>query len=201
MGLLLGITGNSGCGQSTAAGFIANRCKGLCSLDRIGHPLLGKNYVLRDLADIFQGIDFLRTSEKELRTELGRIVFDDEKKMTLLNSVLHPRMIRWVAASSAALGSSSGIWILEGALIYELGLHRYMDCIIVVADSAERSAERLSLRDGISSDYALKRWAQQLSIDEKVARSDYVVYNSGDLNYLRQQILTIIEELEDRKLN
>lgn len=201
MGLLLGITGNSGCGQSTAAAFIENRCKGVCSLDRIGHRLLSKDYVLRDMADKFSDIDFLSMSEKEVRSKLGSIVFDDEEKITILNSILHPRMIRWASASSAALGSSSGIRILEGALIYELGIDRYLDCIIVVADKAVRSAERLVLRDGISSDYALKRWAQQFSIDEKISRADYVVNNSGDLNYLRQQILTIFEELEDRQLN
>lgn len=200
MGFLVGITGNSGCGQSTAAGFIADRCAGVCSLDRIGHRLLGKPYVLRDLADGFSRSDLLTMNENEIRSELGRIVFDHPEKMAILNSILHPRMLRWASTSAFMLKSSRGIRVLEGALIYELGIDRYLDFMIVIKDTADRSAERLAVRDGISAEYALKRWKQQLSINTKVSRADYTVYNSQDTDYLKQQILNIFEELEGRQL-
>lgn len=195
-GYLVGITGNSGCGQSTASGFITEQCAGVCSLDRVGHRLLSKPYVLSDLAAGFPKSTLLAMSEDEIRSELRTIVFDDSEKMAVLNSVLHPRMIRWASISTAFLKTRRGIWVLEGALIYELGIDRYLDCMIVVEDTPERSAERLAERDGISAEYALKRWKRQIPVDIKSSRADYVVHNSHGLDYMKQQILDIFEQLE-----
>jgi len=199
-GILVGITGNSGCGQSTAAGFIAEQCAGVCSLDRIGHRLLRKPYVLRDLAIGFSRSDLLKMSENEIRSEMGTIVFDDPEKMAVLNAVMHPRMIRWALTSAAFLKNRRGIRVLEGALIYELEIDRYLDYMIVIEDTAERSAERLAALDDISAEDALKRWKLQLPVSVKVSRADYVVHNSQDLNYMKQQILNIFEELEEKLL-
>ncbi|MCK4807497.1 MAG: dephospho-CoA kinase [Candidatus Aegiribacteria sp.] len=199
-GYLVGITGNSGCGQSTAAGFITEQCAGVCSLDRVGHRLLSKPYVLRDLADGFSKSGLLTMSENEIRSELRTIVFDDPEKMAILNSVLHPRMTRWASTSAVFLKSIRGIWVLEGALIYELGIDRHLDCMIVIEDTPDRSAERLVKRDDISAEYALKRWKRQLPVNAKVSRADYIVHNSQDLDYMKQQILNIFEGLEGRLL-
>ncbi|MEN8209948.1 MAG: dephospho-CoA kinase, partial [Candidatus Fermentibacteria bacterium] len=128
------------------------------------------------------------------------IVFDDPEKMGILNSILHPRMIRWVSASATAMKGSSGIRVLEGALIYELEIDRYLDCMIVIEDTADRCSERLAARDDITAEYALKRWEQQYPVLLKAERADYVVYNSRDMDYMKQQILSIFEDIEKRLL-
>ena len=199
-GYLVGITGNSGCGQSTAAGFAAERCAGVCSLDSLGHRLLTKRYVLRELADGFSESSLLMMNENEIRSKLGSMVFDDPKNMAELNSILHPRMIRWTSISAALMGNRRGIRVLEGALIYELEIDRYLDCIIVIEDTADRCATRLAARDDISEEYALKRWKSQLPINSKVSRADYVVRNSQDRDYMKQQILNIFVDIEKRLL-
>ncbi len=199
-GYLVGITGNSGCGQSTAAGFVADQCAGVCSLDGVGHRLLTKRYVLRELADGFSRSSLQAMNEDEIRSELGSMVFDDPQKMAVLNSILHPRMIRWASTSAALMGNSRGIRVLEGALIYELEIDRYLDYIIVIEDTADRCAERLAARDDISEEYALKRWKRQLPINTKVSRADYVVRNSKDPDYMKQQILNIFVDIEKRLL-
>jgi len=196
----VGITGNSGCGQTSAAGIIAGRCRGICSLDRIGHRLLSKPYVLRELAAGFSRDDFAALTVEELRSELGNTVFNDDKKMTVLNSVLHPRMIGWASSTAARLSGIAGIRILEGALLIELGIDRFLDCMIVIEDTFERCAERLYIRDNVTTEQARRRWRQQYPLREKVLKADYVVDNSKDLVYMKQQILTIFEELESRSL-
>lgn len=197
---LVGITGNSGCGQSTAASYAAEQCAGVCSLDTIGHRLLNKRYVQRDLAGGLSDRSLLRMDESEIRSELRSIVFDDPQKMTVLNSILHPRMVRWASISAELMKNGKGIIILEGALIYELQIDRYSDCMIVIEDTAERCAERIAARDDITVEYALKRWDRQFPIDAKVERADYVVHNTRDMDYMKQQILTIFGDIEDRLL-
>ncbi len=199
-GCTVGITGNSGCGQSTAASYVAEKCEGLCSLDTIGHRLLNKRYVQRDLADRFSNSSMQAMDESEIRSELRSIVFDDPQKMSILNSILHPRMVRWASTSAELMKNTKGIKILEGALIYELEIDRYLDYMIVIEDTAERSAERIAARDDIPAEYALKRWDRQFPIDAKVGRADYVVHNTRDMDYLKQQILTIFGDIEDRLL-
>ncbi len=199
-GCFVGITGNSGCGQSTAASFAAEQCEGVCSLDTIGHRLLNKRYVKRDLADGFSNRSLQAMNESDIRSELRGIVFDDPQKMAVLNSILHPRMVRWASISAELVKNGKGIRVLEGALIYELEIDRYLDCMIVIEDTAERCAERIAARDDIQVEYALKRWDRQFPIYAKVERADYVVHNTQDMEYMKQQILTIFDDIENRLL-
>ena len=189
--MLVGITGNSGCGQSTAASFAADFASGVCSLDGIGHRLLRKPYVLAELERKLGIPDAADMGHDELRRLLSGMVFGDPSRMALLNGILHPRMVRWVRMVACDLSALEGIWILEGALIFELGLAELLDRTITVADTLERCAGRLALRDGIAPDAAAERWNNQLPVSEKASMSDHVVENSGDLDYLKSQIVSI----------
>lgn len=193
---LVGITGNSGCGQTTAAMAAAEYCRGVCSLDVTGHRLLDRPYVATDLARSFCRPELLRLRGDSLRSELRRTVFTDPVEMEKLNSILHPRMKRWTAISAAALRSAGpGIWILEGALIFELGLESFLDFIIVVSDTPERSAERVAGRDGITVEEALARWENQMDLAEKEAASDLVLRNSGTEDDIRGAIRSIFARM------
>lgn len=189
--VLVGITGNSGCGQSTAASCASDFAAGVCSLDEVGHRLLRRTYVQAELEREL-GIHGAADMEPaELRRLLSGMVFGDPSRMALLNGILHPRMVRWARMTSFRLSAFEGVWILEGALIFELGLAELMDCTITVVDTLERCAGRLALRDGITPDSAALRWRSQLPLSEKASRSDHVVENSGDLDYLKRQIVSI----------
>ncbi len=200
-GFLIGITGNSGCGQTTAAKYISEECSGICSLDLVGHRLLDRQYVISELADAFSRPEFNHLDGKSIRAELRKIVLNDTKAYAILNSVLHPRMIRWAEQSAHTLRKLKGIWILEGALIFELGIHELLDYMIVVEDSAHRCISRVAARDNISFKDAAKRWKVQLPIENKSTMADAVVNNSGELDNMKQQILTIFHRIKKNLLN
>jgi len=191
--ILVGITGNSGCGQTTAAGFASAYCSGVCSLDETGHRLLERQYVLSDLVMRYCMPELSELRGDDLRSVLRDIVFDDPHEMEKLNSVVHPRMKRWAISSAARLrnGADNGIWVLEGALIYELGLDALLDLVIVVSDTPERCARRISVRDGISTGEALKRWSFQMSLAEKEAACDIVITNQGSEDDMGRAIRSI----------
>lgn len=195
--ILVAVTGNSGCGQTTAASFIEGLVNGICSLDRIGHRMLEKDYVLRELEDALGMDDSGRMDGQRLRRRLSALVFSDPGKMEKLNSLVHPRMRGWVELSSSVLLRRSGIWVLEGALIFELGLDELFQHTVVIRDTLERCARRLESRDGISREMTENRWKNQMPIEEKASRGDYVVDNSGDTDYLRGQILSIFAEIRN----
>lgn len=195
--LLVAVTGNSGCGQTTAASFVEGLVSGVCSLDRIGHRLLEKEYVLRELKDALGMDDMDGMDKKRLRRRLSSLVFGDPVKMEKLNSVVHPRMKGWAELSSSLLSRRDGIWVLEGALVFELGLDELFHRTVVIRDTLERCADRLESRDGISREMTENRWKNQMSMEEKVSRGDFVADNAGDTDYLRGQILSIFAEIID----
>ncbi len=198
--LLIGITGNSGCGQTTAAEFLADHAT-VCFLDELGHRLLGKEYVRKELASAFGNPEIVSMSGEEVRKYLSNLVFDNPKLMERLNVVVHPRMARWVRNAAAALRKREGIWILEGALLFELALGDVFDETVLIRDSLERCAERLVLRDGINEEDAKKRWNFQLALEEKASMAGTVVDNNGDLEYLKRKIVGIFQEISKRHLD
>ncbi|MCK4671677.1 MAG: dephospho-CoA kinase [Candidatus Aegiribacteria sp.] len=200
-GFLIGITGNSGCGQTTAAKCISKECSGICSLDQIGHRLLNRQYVISELSDAFSRPDFNHLDGESIRVELRKIVLNDTNAYARLNSVLHPRMIMWAVRSARILRKLKGIWVLEGALICELGIHELLDYLIVVQDSEYRCISRVAARDNISFKDAAKRWEVQLPIENKLTMADEVVNNSGELDGMKQQILTIFQRIKKNMLN
>ncbi|MFO8184839.1 MAG: dephospho-CoA kinase [Candidatus Aegiribacteria sp.] len=195
--LLVAITGNSGCGQTTAASFVEGLVTGICSLDRIGHRLLEKEYVLRELEEALGMSDAGTMGKTRLRRKLSGIVFSDPDKMEKLNYVVHPRMKGWAGLCSSILSRRGGIWVLEGALIFELGLDDLFHRTVVIRDTLERCALRLESRDGISREMTENRWSNQMPMEEKVSRGDFVADNSRDADYLRGQILSIFAEIRN----
>ena len=192
---LVGITGNSGCGQSTAAGFASDMCAGVCSLDEIGHRLLEKRYIVSLLAESLCRNDLRTLRGPDLRKELGRTAFSDAGVLEAINSVLHPRMQGIVRLAASAARKAPGIRVLEGALLIELGLAPLMDRLIVVRDSLERCSARVAARDSVALEETSRRWRSQLPIDDKASMADWVVDNSGSKDDMRTSIVSIFASM------
>lgn len=191
--ILIGITGNSGCGQTTAASALEGLAEGICSLDELGHRMLEKGFVAKELAGEFGIEEMAGMTPSELRSTLSGMVFDDSDHLHSLNSVLHPRMVRWVRMAARRARDLGGAWVLEGALLFELGLGDLFDRTIVVRDTFERCARRLWTRDGIPPGVTRRRWDSQMGLDRKASMADHVVENGSDPDYLKARMITIFD--------
>jgi dephospho-CoA kinase len=103
--------------------------------------------------------------------------------------------------SSGILRNEKGIFVLDAALIFELGIEEHLDFTVTVSDSRERSLERLQKRDGLSGEAAYGRWNSQIDIQEKCQRSSFVIENSGSLSDLKDNAeyfyINVINKMED----
>ncbi|HPF33077.1 MAG TPA: dephospho-CoA kinase, partial [Candidatus Sabulitectum sp.] len=70
-----------------------------------------------------------------------------------------------------------GIFVLDAALLFELGMDTLADFTVTVRDTMERSVARIVERDGLTEGTALGRWRSQMDIHEKCARSHFVIDN------------------------
>jgi dephospho-CoA kinase len=193
----LGVTGNSGTGQSTVAGVFGELGARVCSLDAAGHRLLDRFYVRSDLAMRLYRPELTTLSVVRIREELGLRAFRDVGVMDALESVLHPRMKRWASLGRRMLDGEGGVTVLEGALIYELGLDRLLDRVVVVTDTIERAGSRLENRDGVGTDIVSARWQRQWPIERKAGLADFVLENSGSLGELNDAARNLYISLLD----
>ena len=157
-GLIIGITGGTGCGKTTLLNLIAE-CGGLIlDCDAIYHELLASD------ASMLAAIDsrFPGVVEKGSlnRKKLGSIVFADENALLDLNRITHAAVRQEVLRrleNAPKLAAIDAIGLFEGNLA-EL-------CQVTVAVTAPEEAriQRLMQRDGISEDYARSRIRAQHS--------------------------------------
>lgn len=185
--MLLGVTGCSGTGVSTVASVWSSLGARVCSLDKVGHGFLEKTSVKIALENELLIPGLADKTQEQIRKELRDRAFVSPEILSGINRVLHPRLSRWVADSAELLRGRRGIFVLDAALIFELGLENCFNFVITVTDDLERVVNRLVERDGISTDTVKGRWKNQLSLYEKRNRSHFVISNSETEDELKKK--------------
>ena len=120
---------------------------------------------------------------------LSEIVFNDPESLRRLNSIIHPRVWQRYLEWRANLTNKPYL-IMEAALIFEAGLADKFDQIITVYAEQELCINRVMERDGITNDDVRRRMGAQWDAEEKVKRSDLIIYND-DKQLVIPQILKI----------
>ncbi len=177
--MLVGLTGCSGSGASTVAGVWRSLGAEVCSLDEAGHRFLDRRGCAVELEEKL-GIPGLGAmGSSDIRKTLRERAFADPDLLKGINGVLHPRLRRWAGLAAATLSGGRGIFVLDAALLFELGMDTLADFTVTVRDTMERSVARIVERDGLTQETALGRWRSQMDIQEKCARSHFVIENRG----------------------
>jgi dephospho-CoA kinase len=140
---------------------------------------------------------FQETGELD-RGKLGAIVFADEQKRQLLNSIIHPLVIeeqnKWMAKKEAE--DPDSIAVIDAALMIESGGYKRFDKLIVVWCRPEVQIGRLIKRNFLSREEAEKRIASQMSQEEKKTYADYLIDTSEGFESSRQQTENLFKQLK-----
>ncbi len=140
------------------------------------------------------GEGILREDKTIDRKALGRIVFSDPEKLSVLNRITHPRIIERINSEIAALEERHGddpLIIVDAALLIEAGLQKDMEKVIVVYADEEKQIERIMKRDGLSEREAGQRIKAQMPIALKLKHADFEVNNNGGI----EETLRYVKEL------
>lgn len=131
------------------------------------------------------------------RKALGAVVFGDEPKRQLLNSILHPLVIarQDEILREWELADPNGIGIVDAALMIESGGYLRFDKLIVVHCRPEVQLERLMLRDKLTREEAQRRISSQMSQEEKQSYADYLIDTSDGFEPTRQQVISAHQQL------
>jgi dephospho-CoA kinase len=113
------------------------------------------------------------------RGKLGNIVFSDPQALVHLESLTHPTVKR--EAEKWMANSKSPVVAVEAIKLIESSMSQYCDAVWVVIASPDVQLKRLMTKRKMSGPKALMRIDAQPPQEEKVARADVVIDNSGDV--------------------
>ncbi len=187
-GMRLALTGGIACGKSYLSGILQEWGWDIIDTDVIARQCLEPgNTGYKKTVDAF-GSDILTSNRTVDRARLGQIVFSDVEKLNLLNSILHP-LIRdqWQRQLDHHLRIAPEVpAVVVIPLLYETSIEGRFDCVIGIGCSGATQLKRLETR-GWKKDEIGKRMASQLSVKEKMKRSDIVLWNDGSPLLLKGQ--------------
>lgn len=128
------------------------------------------------------------------RSYLAKLVFPNPGQLTLLNSLVHPRVkqdfIHWAAAPTKA-----PYLIKEAALMYETEAHKQVDTmVLVIAPEALRLTRTLQRDPHRTAPDIRAIMQKQLDDAEKLKRADFIITND-EQHLVIPQVLTIHAQL------
>ena len=189
--LKIGLTGGIGSGKSTVAKIFEQLGIPVYYADSAAKRIMNADPIL--MAELINSFGSEVYFEGELnRAHLSGIVFNDKKKLDLLNSIVHPATIRdsesWMSSQKAPYA------IKEAALIFESGSQDQLDYVIGVSAPESLRIQRAMQRDGLTREAVKERIQNQLSESIKMRLCQFVIRND-------EQQLVIPQVIElDRKL-
>ena len=115
----------------------------------------------------------------------------------MLNSIIHPWVRQKSAERVAELMNQSEppkMIVQDIPLLFESGLEKTFDAVIVVYAPLEQRIARVMERSNLSEDEVRTRDGAQMSLEEKAKRATIVIDNSRDLVCLQEQVDMIWEK-------
>lgn len=211
---VLGLTGGIGTGKSTAAEYLVSLGFVHIDADAIGRELTAYGSPLLSLLEETFGMKSARLSvsgrptilDEEGRLDrkaLANIVFSDPGEKEKLDSIMFEKIGRIMVeriedACRFAEEDEKTMILIDAPLLFESGLDRLCDKVLLIVCDIETRVDRVAERDDSSREEVHARIRSQMSDEEKMAKADYVVDNSGSIHAMRAQIDDILSEVVDK---
>ena len=188
--MIIGITGGTGCGKTTALQAIRELGGIIIDCDAVYHVLLQPDKkMLKAIEDRFPGT--VKDGVLD-RKALGPIVFSDEKALADLNAITHKAVkdkVEHILQGGHALAAIDAIELFDG------GLASLCDITVAITAPEEDRISRLLQRDGITPEHAALRIRAQKPESYFRKKCDYVLENNGTQAQFQEKCLAFFDSL------
>ena len=197
--LTWGLTGNIACGKSAIEALLRERGIPVIDADQVARDVVATGQPALEAIKARFGSEVFLADGSLDRAALGTIVFDDPERRRELESLTHPPIIAETLRRLAGLASAGHSFaVVSAALMVESGSYQSYAGLAVVTCAPDEQLRRLVQRDGLSADAAQARIDSQLGQDQKAARADVVLDNSGSRADLERQVQHWLDELKPK---
>ena len=188
----IGITGGIGSGKSVVCDILRLHNIAVYDADKESKHLVNTSKTIRNKL-INQFGSAIYTDNELNRKLFGELIFNYEDNLKIANSIIHPEVansfIKWCQHHS-----SSSIVAIESAILIEAGFKKYIDKLITVSAPEALRINRVINRDNTRVESVKARINSQISEEERIRLSDYIIFNDHS-NSLILQVSEIIENL------
>lgn len=209
MSLLVGLTGGLACGKSTVAQMLSALGAHVIHADAVAHELMSPGQPVYDEIVKRFGPEIVQPDGTISRPKLAELAFAGGR-IQELNNIVHPAVIQkqeaWMAEMSRA--HPRDVIVVEAALLFEAGVSRRFDKLVVVTCDVEQKKARFAQRvlspaeredaRKLSATHAEaeRRMKAQWPDSEKAAAAHYVIKNNGSLQETEAQVRDLFAKLK-----
>ena len=193
MNYVVGITGGIGSGKSAVTQRLEKLGIAVVDADLVARVVVEPGTPALAAITAHFGNDILLGNGQLDRAALRRIVFDNPEERRWLEGVTHPAIREEIARQLQE--ATSDYVVLSSPLLLESGQATFAQYVVVVDVPESVQLERTMRRD--SNDEALVQqiMAAQLPREERIARADEAIDNSGDLEQLNAAVDALHQRL------
>lgn len=191
---LLGLTGSTGAGKTTAAKLLEELGCASIDCDQISRSSeVYDEECIKELSEVF-GEDIAEDGVLNRKLLAQRAFASDEGK-SKLNAITHPRILVAVREEiKKARAAGKKLIFVDAPTLFEASFDRICARIVVVTAPEELRMERIMKRDGISPEQAKSRMNAMKSEEFYVRRADYVI-DGRDKAEMEQALEKMVKEL------
>jgi dephospho-CoA kinase len=187
---IIGLTGGIGSGKTTIANYFAEKGIPVYIADDEARKITESPDILQSIRTVFG--DEVFNNEKLDRVKVSQIVFNDINKLKQLNEIIHPAVKKhfknWVLQNS-----NFDFIVYETAILFESG--SYKQCVVIsVIAPIETRINRVMIRDSVSREEVLNRIKNQLSDEDLIKKSDFIIENNT-LEEAKRQVDKILKKI------
>ena len=190
---VIGLCGGSGSGKGAVGNIFSKNGYFVIDTDKVYRDITDSRSTCLDALVCEFGSDILNSNGTLDRRALGKIVFNDSKKLRKLNEISHKFILKRVREMIYEAKNDEYIGVIVDApLLYESGFDKECDKVIAVTCDKEIRINRIVHRDSITEEAAIKRINTQISDVELSKKADYTIVNNDGLDLLNAQVVNLI---------
>lgn len=175
----IALTGGIACGKSLVAKYLNNFGVETIDADDVVHGLL---------------------PDPVERKRIAAEVFSDPEKRRALESRLHPLVKSKIDEFLSSTSRFNSLRLAIIPLLFEIHLESNFDIICCVSSSRKNQIDRMLTTRGYSLEEAEARLLAQMTVEEKAARSHYVINNNGSAEELKLEVEKFVNWLKENKV-
>lgn len=196
MSYIVGLTGQSGAGKTTICEFLSEAGFGIINCDNVARECTCDGSACnKELAKVFPSCFDEKMSIN--RKGISEIIFSDRNKLKEFDDIVYPFINKSIDEKIALLLDVYNVIVLDAPTLFEAGADKKCKAVIGVVAKRNIRLERITARDRISKELALKRFQSQQSTKFFKEHCEFLIENNDSPLKARirtERIIRIIKE-------
>ena len=201
MGKIIGITGGISSGKSTVTNLLRQRGFQVVDADALVHQLQAPGGRLYNILVEHFGNQVVLKNGQLNRPLLASLIFSNPEEQEWSKETQGQVILEELAALKNQLAQTEAIFFMDIPLLFEQGYESWFDEVWLIYLDRETQIERLMNRDKLSLEAGESRLSSQWSLDKKKKLATHIIDNSGSLDQLLSQIISLLERGEFHERN